>query len=370
MQFPSTVPGAVPPSTAYPTTPAPTLNNFPAYDPYANPALGSPPADIPYAAAPPAYGVPYTAPAAAPVATTPLIQMPSFQWMQNSSDVVARGGFYGGFDGTILAARPGSTTIPTVGGITIEGVPVANSAITFNPDYDLEFAPRVFGGYKGCGGLGIRGRWWYYDHGAAGSFNFVGLGPEVTNLSTGFGTNIKVNSIDLEATQDGKFHNWDIQLAGGVRYATIDYDLNGSASGTVTPPLPDPPEDFSLGVSASTEFQGVGPIIALAARRPLRYVDGLAFLMNFRTGFLFGDTDASFSTTLFPDPVSVDTQEQVMQVWEMQIGVDYGRGLQNGARLFGGVYLEAQVWEWSTPLSLGDSDLGFFGPTFTVGIAR
>jgi hypothetical protein len=379
VQFPSTVPGAVPPATAYPATPAPALNSFPAYDPYANPALGSPPADIPYAAPPPAYGVPYTAPAPAPIATTPAMQMPSFQWVQDAAVGIPRGGFYGGFDGTILEARPGGTTILTLNGIAIDGNNIPAAALEFNPDYDYEFAPRVFGGYKGPGGLGIRGRWWYYDHASSGNFTIVGLQDGAAaegfdiDLSTSLSTNLYVNSIDLEATQDGKFHNWDIQLAGGVRYAEVEYGLNGRAFGTIQdidPPPPPPPVDFDVGISTNTQFEGVGPTIALAARRPLRYVDGLAFLMNFRTAFLFGDTDSTFSTTLFPNPVSINAQENVMQVWEVQIGFDYGRSMQNGARLFGGAYLEAQVWEWSNPVGLGSSDLGFFGPTFTVGIAR
>jgi hypothetical protein len=381
VQFPTTVPGVAPPATAYPATPAPALGNYSAYDPYANPALGSPPADIPYAAPPPAYGVPYTppAPVPAPAVTQPLIQMPSFQWMQNSSTAIATGGFYGGFDGTILEARPGGTTILTLNGVAIDGNNIPAAALEFNPDYDYEFAPRVFGGYKGCGGLGIRGRWWYYDHSSTGNFTINGLAAGAAaegfaiDLATTLDTNLYVNSIDLEATQDGRFHNWDIQLAGGVRYAEVEYGLNGRAFGTIQdidPLPPPPPEPFDIGLSTSTEFEGVGPTVALAARRPLRYVDGLAFLMNFRTAFLFGDTDATFATTLFPDPISINAQEHVMQVWEVQIGFDYGRGLQNGARLFGGAYLEAQVWEWSNPVGLGNSDLGFFGPTFTVGIAR
>ncbi len=101
IQFPSTVPGAPPPGSAvYPPTPAPVLPALPTYDPYANPALGAPPIDVPYSAAPapppsslinpppPAYGAPYptpTYPAPNPAGSGSMFQnMPSARWAQGA----------------------------------------------------------------------------------------------------------------------------------------------------------------------------------------------------------------------------------------------------------------------------------------------
>ena len=112
MQFPSTVPAVTPygqAPTAFPTTPTPSLPAMQSFDPYANSALGAPPADVPYiaptqpplyapaATPPPAYGVPYAAP---PQPSGGLMQnIPSIQWngganngynYQNSDGTVAR----------------------------------------------------------------------------------------------------------------------------------------------------------------------------------------------------------------------------------------------------------------------------------------
>jgi hypothetical protein len=300
------------------------------------------------------------------------------------------GGCYGGFEATILEARAGSTTVllsndfPVDPPDPLDEVELPISSFDFHTDYDLEFSPRVWLGYKGCSGLGVRLRWWYYDHSGAGEFEFNGLteGEEIflpnegedviVDVDSTLRTDLRVNSIDLEGTQDGQFHNWDFQIAGGVRYAKIDYDQVAEIEGEVDYVL-EPPDDFEFEetISAISEFEGVGPTIALAGRRPLFFVDGLAFLVNLRLAFLFGETDAELlAEEAFDEPVDVAFQEHMVQVWEAQVGFEYSRQLRNSARLFVGAFLEAQVWEWSTPLGVSSSDLAFFGPTAAVGLAR
>jgi hypothetical protein len=344
------------------------------FDPYAQPAqyVGPPPA-------PPPAAVPYAT--TAPPPTWSLPGLPT-SW----------GGFYAGVEATILEARPGGIGIPLIDGFPLGVGPavVAPAAeLDFFPEFDLEFSGRVWAGYKGAAGFGGRGRWWHYDHESSGQFNLFPL-PVGTPIgvdtdappdaivdanvlieSTSLTTNLRINSIDLEATQDGEFHNWDFQIAGGVRYAKIDYDLFGGVTGTIEEPIGELPanfEEFDHTVSVFSEFEGVGPTIAMGARRPLLFADGLAFLTNLRLAFLFGDSTASLA---FDDVAtnSIDFQELV-QVWEVQVGFEYSRQLASGARLFGSAFLEAQVWEWGVPLGISGSDLGFFGPTVGVGIAR
>jgi hypothetical protein len=119
VQFPSPAPGAVPynaQANVYPPTPQPALpalGSTPAWDPYANPALGAPPLDVPYSAAPasptspyapqlfgapppqPVYGTPI--PTAPPTGGTLFENMSTPQWSnsatynyQNSDGTVAR----------------------------------------------------------------------------------------------------------------------------------------------------------------------------------------------------------------------------------------------------------------------------------------
>jgi hypothetical protein len=338
------------------------------FDPYAQPAqyVGPPPP------APPA-AVPYATTAPPPAWSLP--GLPT-SW----------GGFYAGVEGTILEARTGTLSFPqadvTLGGITLGddgpgGEPDIES-LNFQPDFDFEIAPRVWAGYKGAAGFGVRGRWWYYKHAGAGNFDIEDLeegdpidldgdgADDILNLS--LRTELRMNVIDLEGTQDGQFHNWDFQVAGGVRFARIDYDLTGTITGAFDAP---PPPEFSHQISALSDFKGVGPTIGLSGRRPIVYLDGLAFLVNFRTAFLFGDSSAQFEdvdgVVSFPDSVEF---EDSVQAWEAQIGFEYSRQLASGARLFGGAFLEGQIWEWGFPTGITGNDIGFFGPTVTVGIAR
>jgi hypothetical protein len=357
------------------------------FDPYAQPAqyVGAPvpPPVTPYGAPPP-YAAPYTATPPPPAAGTGY----SFPALSPSW-----GGFYIGAEGTILEARVGGASIVSLGefplGLAPVNVPI--TSLEFDPDYDLEFSPRVWGGYKGAAGFGVRGRWWWYDHGSGGNFEFnplevgvpfpvdtdgmAGADANVILESASLRSNLTLNSIDLEGTQDGNFHNWDFQIAGGVRYAKIEYDMIGSITGNIEEPIGELPatfEPFSDTISARSEFSGVGPTIALAGRRPLMFADGLAFLVGVRLAFLFGDSTAVLTTeNAFADPiVESDFEEHLVQVWEVQVGLEYSRQLASGARLFGAAFLEAQVWEWNSPFGVSGGDLGFFGPTVSVGIAR
>jgi hypothetical protein len=351
------------------------------FDPYAQPAQYVGPA-VPPPAVP--YNAPYTA-SPPPVATSPGFSFPALSpsW----------GGFYAGFDATILEARVGGASIVTLGEFPVGMGPVdvPITSLEFDPDYDLEFSPRVWGGYKGAAGFGVRGRWWWYDHGSGGRFAFnpleVGVAEPVDTTGDGVAdvnvildsatlrSNLTLNSIDLEGTQDGNFHNWDFQIAGGVRYAKIEYDMIGSIAGNIEDPIGELPagfEPFTDTISAASEFSGVGPTIALAGRRPLMFADGLAFMVGVRLAFLFGDSTATLTTeNAFADPlVASDFEEHLVQVWEVQVGLEYSRQLASGARLFGAAFLAAQVWEWNSPFGVSGGDLGFFGPTISVGIAR
>jgi hypothetical protein len=327
------------------------------FDPYAQPAQYTTPI------APPPGAVPYGSPMAPP----PLMPFPALP--------ASWGGFYAGFEATILEAHGGNISEPV--SLMLEEIPIDVVSLEFIPDTSLEFSPRVWAGYKGAAGFGVRARWWLFDHGGGGNFDLSPV-PEGAmidldeddadddSLTLGLRNNLKVNAIDLEGTQDGEFHNWDFQIAGGVRYATIDYDLTGTATGTHVDMGME--EDINHTIVILSEFEGVGPTVSMAARRPLLSIDGLAFLTNLRLAFLFGDSSGSLR--IDDAPSSSVTFDELVQVWEVQVGFEYSRQIQSGARLFGAAMLEAQVWEWNIPIGISGGDLGFFGPTVVVGIAR
>jgi len=231
---------------------------------------------------------------------------------------------------------------------------------SMSPDFDGEIAPRIWLGYQGSGGLSGRMRYWQFDHNATGENIVSGLTQGEGNLTLG----LEAHALDFELAQEGCFRNWVFEIAGGVRYGKMEFAVGVSD-------LPEIPEsgcipDFGLAAT----FEGVGPTVALAARRPIGS-GGLAFVVGARGSFLFGDTDVSGSgAASIVNHLGIELEEHLMQVWEFQVGGEWSRTTECGNRLFARAVYEAQVWEWAPALGLLGSDIGFVGPTFSLGVAR
>jgi hypothetical protein len=290
------------------------------------------------------------------------------------------GGFEFGFHAAVLEPQVASISspLPIIGGFFS----------TITPEYDFEFSPRVWGGYQFPGGLGVRARWWHFD--GSGSGTPLALGPipaagllpapfdSFSLAGVSFSSSIDLDAIDFELSQEGQFHNWEFEVAGGVRYAEIDFVNSLELTLTLiddTPPNtpPDPNRVIPVAIAASSKFEGVGPTINFFARRPLGFWEGLSFVADARFAFLFGDTDVVLTTTApipFPATTIATVSNHAVQVWELKVGADWTRTLANGAQLHLGAFLEGQVWDWSIPAVAPGSNLGFFGPTFFVEITR
>ncbi|HUT12303.1 MAG TPA: hypothetical protein VMY42_17530 [Thermoguttaceae bacterium] len=264
----------------------------------------------------------------------------------------SRGGIIAGADLTVLEPHIGTL-----------GLSIGDwGSFSVSPDFDAETAPRIWLGYQGPGGLIGRMRYWQFDHNATGE-NIVSLLTQGEgNLTLG----LEAHALDFELAQEGCFRNWAFEIAGGVRYGKMEFGLGVSD-------MPDIPQldmwdipDF--GVAAT--FEGVGPTVALAARRPIGS-RGLAFVVGARGSFLFGDTDVSGSGALsIVNNLGIELEEHLMQVWEFQVGGEWSRTTESGNRLFARAVYEAQVWEWAPALGLLGSDIGFVGPSFSLGVAR
>jgi len=263
-----------------------------------------------------------------------------------------RGGVIVGVDLTVLEPHIGTL-----------GLSIADfGSFSVSPDFDGEVAPRIWFGYQGSGGLSGRIRYWQFDHNATGESIVSLLTQGEGNLTLG----LEAHALDFELAQEGCFRNWVFEIAGGARYGKLQFGAGVSG-------LPDIPQlelydipDFGL----ATTFEGVGPTVALAARRPIGSC-GLAFVVGARGSFLFGDTDVSGSGALsIVNNLGIELDEHLMQVWEFQVGGEWSRTTDCGSRLFvRGVY-EAQVWEWAPALGLLGADIGFVGPTLSLGVAR
>lgn len=280
------------------------------------------------------------------------------------------GRFYGGY--AFFFAKPHfkeafqATVIDTSG--TLHMVP-------FSYDYDL--TPRVWFGLNADNGLGIRTRYWQYDH-AADPFrsqptdamamaqvvetifpaSIVAI-PAIETLVVR--DELETQTLDLEATQGIDFGKFSAVASGGVRYVMLRQSMFASVAGGAP--------DRSL--AWSRRFEGVGPVVAIELERPIGR-SGLAFIGSFRGALLFGNKDLYREVVNGIDEglpiVSLHHAAEVLGIGEIQLGAEWTRTLPNGTDvLIRGTY-EGQLWSDTGTPTLGY--LGFEGFGAQVGFAR
>lgn len=197
----------------------------------------------------------------------------------------------------------------------------------------LQLAPRTYIGVEGEGGLGARLRWWTFDN----ILTYQGVGDGVGGPVALNGLfRLDLDTIDIDVTQRGHFQNWDLQVAGGIRYAHIGAGVSGFGLNNG-----DFPEVRINLLDPKLVFDGAGPTIALQARRPLGDT-GFSLVGGGRTSLVYGDAD-------FRTPFWITGTQTVnnvaLQIWEFQLGAQYERELFDGVTGVMGVAWEAQRWE-------------------------
>jgi hypothetical protein len=213
-----------------------------------------------------------------------------------------------------------------------------NIQVPLLPEFDFEIAPRIWLGYEFAGGLGLRATWWDFDHAVA-----------VVGIISG----MEANTLDVELTQTGSFCKWDLTMAGGVRYGRIEESLESPGF-----------------IGLSHEFEGVGGTLGLSARRPVGS-RGFALIAGVRGSLLFGQTDSTLSLPFIPAQATLRNTQHMLEIYEMKLGGEWSRDLDYGARFYTQLTYEAQAWNMA-PIALGlaDSQIGFSGVAFNIGIAR
>jgi hypothetical protein len=206
------------------------------------------------------------------------------------------------------------------------------SNITAPGGFDNEYGVghRFIIGRDNGHGLGVRLRYWMYNHGHA----LVPPAPMTLNID--------MDAVDLEATLKGEFCSWDLTLAGGIRYGR---------------------SDFSFGPS-SLIFEGTGPTVSLEAARDVGG-RGLYLVGNFRASMLIGEIDNPAGVG--GAPLVID--DELDLILENQLGVGYAREMGR-AELHVRALWETQFWMNDTiqdPAGIGfGSHLGLSGATFAV----
>lgn len=265
----------------------------------------------------------------------------------------ARGdeGWYGGIDFLFLSPKVSDNGVRNL--FYLDGLP---SAVSYGGSISspLQFAQRLYVGYEGdCGG-GLQARWFTFDNQL--DYNGVvdeGGGP----IALLGGTQLDLDSVDLELTQRGQFAAWDWLGTAGVRIADVSLRENAINFEDLA--------DFVWAGSTGVQFQGAGPTMSVQGNRPILF-DGFSLVGRARVALLFGDTDwwTAFPSWLGASGGRYTIHDDFVQVWELQFGAEHEKQFEN-FDLVTGIFWEAQRWE-SDSNFLGD--LAFHGFGVRTGI--
>jgi hypothetical protein len=246
-------------------------------------------------------------------------------------------------------------------------------------DYDLELSPRVWLQYEHGDGLGLRAKYWQFQHSAgaaSGSPPANGFGrlesPEFSGVSISSAiptdtytamTSMNAYAIDLEGTKCTQFCSWSLGVGAGVRYASVDQDYHAV--------LVDGTGDARGSIDFQHKIGGIGPTVSLSASRP--YGCQLTLFGVARGALLYGDGESS---TVVGEDLDLEeafftrrtrSREDLLPVGEMQVGVEWAPARCGIWQPLVGMALEGQLWQNVGNASSEEGDLGFFGFSVNVG---
>ena len=201
-------------------------------------------------------------------------------------------------------------------------------------DYDYEAAFRVWGGYEFANGLGVRFRWFSFDHG--GEFRTVG--GRVDDV-----IGLDIDMYDIELTDDLNIGCWELTPSIGVRWGEIEIN------------------DFDNGTEV---VRGVGAIVGLESRRYL--CNCWSIYANGRYGVLYGDTFGPGNTRFNSE------SDTFFETIELQVGLEWSRCTASGANLFARFGWEQQMYLVDEIINVDGEigDLSLAGPVFAIGLDR
>lgn len=290
------------------------------------------------------------------------------------------GAFYAGFIATYVKPRfenNAAFTVEESDGASFESI----SDTEF--DYDLEFTPRVFLGWRFQGGNGLRVSWWQFDNSASiaaanppangfGSithptFGGVDISSTIATDTFTAATDLNAFTIDLEATKEASLCGWEIGVAGGIRYASAEQGYFAEVRDAA---------DVLLGqIAFGQQIEGFGPTLSLAASRPLHR--DLSLFVRGRASVLFGDGESTLAAIEDADlatpfnTTATTNRDDVLSIAEIQIGLHWQAAQCHGYcyRPFLSTALEGQIWNGAGNATSEEGTLGFYGFNTAIGVS-
>ena len=219
-------------------------------------------------------------------------------------------------------------------------------------DGGLQGGWRIVAEAENQSGLGVRFQYFEFDN----AVSYQGEWENGVSLIFGGDIGVDVYAVDIEATQRATFRKWDLVVGGGLRAGGVDISQGGGLFTGLT---------SFYGVRSGADFDGVGPTVSLAAERPLGG-SGLSVIGRARASLLFGEVDQvpTFGVTPFPPVIPTRTTDDLVQVTEIQFGMNYEREFGAATGTFG-VFWEAQRWDSDSNTT---GDLGLHGLSLQSGL--
>ncbi len=285
---------------------------------------------------------------------------------------------------------------------------------TTNFNWNTEPAYALWAGYNFADGLGVRGRWFHLDASSDNLNASNGPGATTTGISASsdlpklalpggmggtlfgspglllnsgvgqdllkFGSSLRIDALDAEATYNWETERWSFVIAGGGRYLSMNQAYRATLSNNPGDGVTSESQDLYF----THKFSGGGPTFDLQASTRICQTN-LSLYANGRVSLLVGrSSEATNYTQLVSDPrgltnggafpfssasnpSATNSSDSVMPVTELELGLEYGRDWGR-SHWFVRAGVINQTYFGAGNASRTDGDLSLFGGRFSIGL--
>ncbi len=250
--------------------------------------------------------------------------------------------------------------------------------------FDNDISPRVWLGYFGQSGAGVRARYWQYDHNAdplslvATPTTFPGVSAvtvifpaAISTAAPGdvlsVGSGLEVHTLDLEGAMRDEFMGINMLISAGFRWASMEQHFDSVVVGAGPAP--------TGALNWTRKFEGGGLTAAAEGKKRLGE-SSFAVIGSARGSLLFGEKelrrsvfgDVTPPAAATPPFAVLDNADEVSGIFELALGAEWSRQTKHcGNFFFRGTY-ETQLWTAAGAPTL--TFLGFDGVNVAFGVER
>lgn len=289
-------------------------------------------------------------------------------------------GFYAGMEFLFLKPHFENSTAF----ISSDAAQIANrdDSRSHDIEYDWDLSTRVVLGYTGDCGLGVRTRYFQYDHESDLAAVKVAPGGDVETpviepllgggqhffmdnaAAVGFDAkhSLELQTWDWEVTNQLCFCRSLVTVGGGLRYVLMEQRYLARSYNT--------PAGTVLQESLYNmhDFEGIGPTLAINLLRPISCCSGLSLYFNGRGSALFGESSQYFKkvdahTNAVTETFTRSGADNSLYIAEVGLGLQYNHGIFYAR----GGY-EGQYWHGVGGPTTNQGNMGLHGLSLTLGL--